>query len=241
MRSVMGSPAIGHAEGNNVHLVPSRANTIQNLRTNTWLRIKLGDPEKLPSVKNDLEALFSKVTATTEKAQKLAGDRTRNKAQQHMAAHELAVQLSSDLRRHAQIFGKKANELKDDGQAVADEILGPRDQYGYLQSEIRGWIRDQIKTPEGMQKVSNAYKVDLQVASTIYSSPSFLMDMTDQLHSNMRLKAVELFAPSGFKLLNEGVELADKVQNYERVVGDVHSSYYSHEVVEAAQASRVEV
>jgi hypothetical protein len=65
------------------------------------------------------------------------------------------------------------------------------------------------------------------------------MDMTDQLHSTMRLKAVELFAPSGFKLLNEGVELAEKVRNYERVIGDVHSSYYSHEVVEAAQASRV--
>lgn len=107
-------------------------------------------PEKLPSVKNDLEALFSKVTATTQKAQMLAGDRTRNKAQQRMAAHELAVQLFSDLRRHAEIFGKKANELKDDGQAVADEILGPRDNYGYLQSEIRGWIRDQIKTPERM-------------------------------------------------------------------------------------------
>ncbi len=62
---------------------------------------------------------------------------------------------------------------------------------------------------------------------TIYSSPSFLRDMTGQLHSTMRLEAVDLFAPTGFKLLNEGVELSDKVQNYERVVGDVHSSYYT--------------
>jgi len=239
--NVMGTGQYGHIEGNSTHLVPSRADTMQSLRLNTFLRTKLGDPVKLPSVKNDLEALFSKVTATTAKAQALAGDRTRNKAQQHMAAYDLAVQLSSDLRRSAEAFKSKSNELKDDGQAVADEILGPRDNYGYLQSEIRTWIRDQIKTPEGMQKVSNAYKVDLQVASTIYSSPSFLMDLSDQLHSTMRLKAVELFAPTGFKLLNEGVELGDKVQNYERVVGDVHNSYYSQELVEAAQASRVEV
>lgn len=239
--NVMGNGKIGRVEGNNIHLVPSRADTMQSLRLTRWLRTKLGDPAKLPSVKNDLEALFSKVTATTAKAQALAGDRTRNKAQQHMAAHDLAVQLSTDLRRSAEAFKTKANELKDDGQAVADEILGPRDNYGYLHSEIRTWIRDQIKTPEGMQKVSNAYKVDLQVASTIYSSPSFLMDLSDQLHATMRLKAVELFAPTGFKLLTEGVELADKVPNYERVVGDVHSSYYSQELVEAAQASRVEI
>lgn len=86
-----------------------------------------------------------------------------------------------------------------------------------------------------------AYKSNLQVASTIYSSPHFLMNISEQLHTPMRLKTVELFAPSGFKLLNEGVELAGKVKNYERVVGDIHGSYYSHDLVEAAEASRVEV
>lgn len=54
----------------------------------------------------------------------------------------------------ALVFWKKVNKLKDDRQAVADEILGPHDSYGYLQSEIRGWIKDQIKTPKGMQKIA---------------------------------------------------------------------------------------
>ncbi|MCA0996179.1 hypothetical protein [Alloyangia pacifica] len=232
---------IGHAEGNTAYLVPARANIMSNLRTVTWLRMRLGDPSKLPSVKAELENLFARVSDTTQKAQMLAADRTRTKAQQHMAAKTLARGLSSDLRRYAEIFGKKGAELQNDGQAVADRILGPHDNYGYLQSEIRGWIREQVKTPEGMQRVSDAYKSDLQTASTLYSSPHFLLGMSAQLHTSMRLKAVELFAPTGLDLLSEGIELEAKAKNYEKVVSDVHGAYYNAELVEAAEASRVEV
>lgn len=231
----------GSTEGNNAYLVPSQVDTLTNLSTTTWLRSKLGDPAKLPSVKSDLEGLFGKITDTTEKVRRLAADRSRTKTQAHMAAEQLATDLSSDVRRYAQLFDRKAIDLQDEGQKETDRVLGPRDQYGYLQSEIRGWIRDQVKTPEGMQRVSDAYKSNLQTASAIYSSPHFLIDVSETLHTTMRLKAVELFAPKGFKLLNEGIDLAGKVKNYETVVSRIHQSYYSGELVAAAKASHVEV
>lgn len=92
-----------------------------------------------------------------------------------------------------------------------------------------------------MQRVSDAYKNSLLVASTIFASPHFLMDVSETLHTTMRLKAVELFAPKGFKLLNEGIDLAGKVKNYETVVSRIHQSYSNGELVAAAKASHVEV
>ncbi|MBV0910924.1 hypothetical protein [Anianabacter salinae] len=226
---------------NTAYLVPGQTEKLISLQARTYLRTKLGDPERFPSVKAQMTALQDSIVSSATKAKALAGDLTRTKPQLHLLGKEIAMRASAPIRQHAELFARKAVELMDDGKALADSVLGPREGYGYVDSEIRGWIRDQVKTPEGMQAVSTLYKSDKNVASVLYSSPYFLLGISEALHGKMAATAVEKFAPKGAALLTEGAALSKIVGNYESVVSDIHNSFYSAEVVAKAEASRVEV
>ncbi|MFT3689773.1 hypothetical protein [Paenirhodobacter sp.] len=117
--------------------------------------------------------------------------------------------------------------------------VGSRDGVGYLYREIRGRVRDQVKTPEGIQKASDAYKSNLQVAAIIWSLPHFLLNISEKLRDGMRAKSAELWAPKGYGALNEGNEIAGLVRNYDKVSSDFHLATYNAEVVAEVNASRV--
>ncbi len=164
--------------------------------------------------------------ATT--AFKFAGDKTRTVELRHLAARDVAVadQATTLIRRNADAFRRQADLLIAQGKEAADSTLGPRGgAWGYIDSKICDWIREQAKTPEGMVAVSEAYKTDKNVASIIYSSPHFLLGLSKDLHGRMLATAVEMHAPKAGARLREGQALADIVGNYESVVTSIHRSF----------------
>lgn len=62
--------------------------------------------------------------------------------------------------------------------------------------------------------------------------------MTVHVHAH---ESRRTFRAVRVQLLHEGVELAETVKNYECVVGNIHDSYYSHDLVEADEVSQIEL
>lgn len=237
--NVMGSTRrIGSIAGTDTELVPGTAEIRNKLMAATTLGLRLG--AKYPTVKNDVEALVSRIQAQTERANRVAGDRTRNQYQKHLFARDLANDISAEIMRTKDVLSRKSKELIAEGEDLVEGTLGPRDNYAALYSEIRSWVRENKTTPEGLQRISDAYKENLSIAQAIYHSPHQLLNMEKGLHQTMRMKAAELFEPKGFAMLNEGVDIGGVLKHYDRTNYDVHRSYYHPEMVAEAEASVVQ-
>lgn len=101
-------------------------------------------------------------------------------------------------------------------------------------------MREAVKTPEGMAKVSEMAKKDSTIAAIIYHSPQYLTGLSEDNHARMRLQAVERFVPKAYEMINEGVELEGLGKRYEKVTAEVHSSFYAPHLADKG-ATRVEV
>ena len=163
-----------------------------------------------------------------------------NQYQKHLFARDLANDISAEIMRTKDVLSRKSKELIAEGGDLVEDTLGPRDNYAALYSEIRSWVRENKTTPEGLQRISDAYKENLSIAQAIYHSPHQLLNMEKGLHQTMRMKAAELFEPKGFAMLNEGVDIGGVLKNYDRTNYDVHRSYYHPEMVAEAEASVVQ-
>lgn len=224
------------------YLVHSREaiETLVSLQTETGNRSRFGNPEKFKTMGDRIAELHRTVAENTVRAAALAGDMTRTEVVRHMEAKKLAERVSQAIRTVAQEIKAKAEYLQVRGQEVADEALAPRAGYAALDSEIRGWMREAVKTPEGMAKVSELAKKDATIAAIIYHSPQFLTGLSESLHTKMRLQAVERFAPNAYAMLNEGIELQALAPRYERVVSEIHNAFYSPHLADKG-ATRVEL
>lgn len=144
--NVMGSPGrIGSIAGSATELVPGTAEIRERLMATTTLGLRLGG--KYPTVKNDVEALVSRIQAQTEKANRIAGDRTRNQYQKHLFARDLANDISAEIMRTKGVLSRKSKELIAEGGDLVEDTLGPRDNYAALYSEIRSWVRENKTCP----------------------------------------------------------------------------------------------
>ena len=214
--------------------------SLVSLQSDTGNKSRFGNPEKFPHMQGRIAELHRVVAENTKLVVALAGDMTRTDVVKHVDAKKLAERTSKAIRTVAEEIKAKAEYLQVRGQEVADEALAPRAGFGHLDSEIRGWMRDAVKTPEGMAKVSELAKKDATIAAIIYHSPQFLTGLSEGLHTKMRLQAVERFAPNAYAMLNEGIELQSLSPRYERVVLEVHSSFYSPHLADKG-ATRVEL
>ncbi len=70
-------------------------------------------------------------------------------------------------------------------------------------------------------------------------SPAQLLNMSKDVHTIMAGNAAELWAPKGWDMLNEGLNVGKAVKGYDAVIGDIYSSYFNEEVVAEAEASQV--
>lgn len=237
----MNMASFGRKDGNTQFLNVANSEKLQRLQTYTHLHALMGKPDDHPSVKGQKAALQDRIVEAAKKNQRLAGDQTQTRAMLHIIGQGQAKELSVEIRRHAEMFAKKADDLMNDGKSIVDTVLGADNYDRDVAGEIAQYIARRTQTPEGMAEVGALYKSRSDVASVIYTRPHFLLGVSEELHRTMVATAVSKFAPEGAALLNEGRSLGEKTKNFEKVVSDAHASFYDGEVVAKAEASRVEV
>lgn len=145
---------------NMTYLVPGSESVLSGLMTETGMKARFGDPEKLPSAKARIAELSSLVRGNTEKIAALAKDETRTTVQKHIVAKDLAERTAQAIRTVATELKAKSEDLIYDGHRMAEDELGPRSGYEFLDSELRGWVSEKVKSPEGMAEVSQLAKTE---------------------------------------------------------------------------------
>lgn len=204
------------------------------------LRARLGDPDKLLSASS---AIRSAQDMTAKNAgiiyHRLPADLTRPSApEKHAVARELTQTTQAMLRVTAATIRDKAAVLAQRGQERADRALGLSNDR--LETEIRAYIRDAVKTAEGMAEVSNLSRSNTKVASVIYDSPHFLLGIGTDLAQKMKLDMVEHWAPDAWADLEECADLRRVLPNYAKVEAEIGSTWYNPQL--AAQIdTRVQI
>jgi hypothetical protein len=124
-------------------------------------KLLLGDPERLDSsAYNAVVAAHNAVGEGMTKVVALTGDKTRTEVQRHAAAQtigERTVAVLADTQAKLQANSKR---LLNEAQAVVEETFAVDPNRASLQSEIRGWIREQSAKPEGLATIRTAMSED---------------------------------------------------------------------------------
>ncbi|MFT3973421.1 MAG: hypothetical protein QM699_08220 [Amaricoccus sp.] len=216
------------------------ANTLVALQTNSGLRARFGDPQKLPAVAHELTSLHTHVGAYVESVVALAKDATRTEVAKHAAAKELAQRTIKAIGDTAEALKTRAAILQSDGQSKADHFFAPQPGYSHIESEIRTWVREQVKSETGFGKVLSLAKEDKILASVIYNSPYYLNVPAPDLQAKMQLDMTEHFIPEAFALVKESVEIEATASRYDETAREINAAFYTPALADKAN-TRVEL
>ncbi|MBB4020031.1 hypothetical protein GGR16_005093 [Chelatococcus caeni] len=216
------------------------ANTLTMLRVEAGLKARFGDPKRFPSVAHELTSLHVRVRANAESVVALAKDATRTEVAKHAAAKELAQRTIKAIGDTAEALKARAAILQSDGQAKADHFFAPQPGYSHIESEVRTWLREQVKSETGLGKVLSLAKEDQILASVIYHSPHYLTGLAPDLQAKLRLDMTEHFVPEAFALVNEGVEIEAVASRYDKTTREINAAFYTPAIADQAN-SRVEL
>lgn len=127
-----------------------------------------------------------------------------------------------------------------DGAAQAEREFTPRASHASLESEIRAYIREQAKQPDGPANVRAAMLASKDVAAVIFHSPGFLVGINADTHSKLRYEAAERWVPEAYKRMTDSVALRELAPKFDKAAASVRNSFYNPAV--AAKAStRVQI
>ena len=199
-----------------------------------------GNPQKLPSVAHELTSLHTRIGAHVSSVVALAKDATRTEVAKHAAAKELAQRTIKAIGDTADALNARAAILKSDGQAKADHFFAPQPGYSHIESEVRTWFREQVKTETGLGKVLSLAKEDRTLASVIYHSPHYLTGLAPDLQIKLQGDLAEHFVPEAFALVNEGVEIEAVASRYDKTAREINAAFYTPAIANKAN-SRVEL
>lgn len=125
-------------------------------------------------------------------------------------------------------------------QAKADHFFAPQSGYSHIESEVRTWLREQVKSEAGLGKVLSLAKEDRTLASVIYHSPHYLTGLAPELQAKLRLDMTEHFIPEAFALVSESVEIEATASRYDKAVREINSAFYTPTLADKAN-TRVEL
>jgi hypothetical protein len=219
---------------------PQAIQTLTALQSGVGNKARFGDGSKYPSMQARIEALQAVVQGNAAKVAALGKDETRTEVARHVLAKDLAARTSQAVLTVKAEIETQAEYMQVRGQEMANEVLAPKAGYGSHDTELRQWMREAVKSPEGMAQLSALAKKDADVAAVIFHSKQVLTGLSPELHARMRLQAVERFAPAAYAMINEGVELQGLAKRYDKVTAEVASSFYSPHLADKG-ATRVEV
>lgn len=220
---------------------PDAINFLDSAQLDSGLSAILGDPKGIDAhVAPDVQSAHITLKDAAKKIAALVGDPTRTEVQKHAAAKQLAEKVTNHLEKSKAALEAHAEKLKTTALAQADLHLGPRSESGALHSEIRSWVREQAKTPEGLLQVKQAMADNDDVAAVLWHSPSFLVGLAPNVHEGLRLEALQSRKPELYANLSNSVGLAKLAGKYEAAIRKVASSFYTPSLAEQA-SKRVEI
>ena len=201
----------------------------------------LGDESQLDSgVGSNIVKAKIALRDSAQKVSALVIDPTRTEVAKHEAAQQLAARTIATLTETKAAIESRAETLYDDGVAQAEREFAPRASHSSLESEIRGWIREQASKADGMPKIRAAMLESKDVATVIFHSPGFLVGISNETHIKMRFDATERWLPDAYKRMTDSIALRELAPKYDKAINSVRSSFYNGAI--AAQASkRVEI
>ncbi|HBO7378314.1 TPA: hypothetical protein VDW17_003030 [Pseudomonas aeruginosa] len=220
---------------------PAATGFLDNAQLDTGLAAMLGDPKGIDAhVAPDVQSAHIVLKEAAKKIAALVGDPTRTDVQRHHAAKQLADKVTTHLEKSKAALEAHAEKLKASALAQADLHLGPSSERSALHSEIRSWVREQAKTPEGLLQVKQAMADNDDVAAILWHSPSFLVGLAPSVHEGLRLEALQSRKPELYANLSNSVGLAKLAGKYEAAIRKVAPSFYTPSLAEQA-SKRVEI
>lgn len=211
----------------------------------TLRKVLLGDPERVSGPEfggayNSVVAAHNALGDGMTKIAALTQDKTRTEVQRHAAAQTVAERTVAQLAATEAHLKATAKHLQKEAEASVDEQFNVDPNRASLQSEIRGWIREQATKPEGLATIRNALKADREVAAVIYHSPHFLLGLAPDVRDNMRIDGIERHLPKAYKMIEGSIALNEAAAKYPAAIAKVRRTFFSKGLADQA-ASRVEV
>jgi hypothetical protein len=220
---------------------PEATSFLDTAQLDSGLSAILGDPKAIDAhVAPDVQSAHIVLKEAAKKVAALVSDPTRTETAKHDAAKQLAQKVTTHLEKSKAALETHAEKLKASALAQADLHLGPRSESGVLHSEIRSWVREQAKTPEGLLQVKKAMADNDDVAAVLWHSPSFLVGLAPSVHEGLRLEALQSRKPDLYANLSNSVGLAKLAGKYEAAIRKVAPSFYTPSLAEQA-SKRVEI
>ena len=200
----------------------------------------IGDPAKVhSSVQPYVLAASIELRDGADKVRRLVDDPTRTTVAKHEAAAKVAAQTVEALEKQKTNIQREAAILWDDGQNTANSAFTPRASHAALETEIRGWIREQSQKPDGMTKIREVLN-DSDVASVIYHSPAFLLGLNPDNKLALQQKVVQMHLPDAWAKMEASMELQKYPAKYDATIAKVRSHFFNAGLADQAKR-RVEI
>lgn len=114
-----------------------------------------------------MNELISLTKANVAKVMALGEDETRMPADLHHAAKTVAEATALAIRTVSAEVKAKGEEKMLAGRDMAEAAFAPRPGYSQLDSEIRLWMKEKVKSPEGLGEVAQMLKTELAIAAIV--------------------------------------------------------------------------
>ena len=206
-------------------------------------KLYLGDPDHVDvMVKPDVLSAHMEFRIAAGKIVGLVNDPTRTLVDKHHAAKQIAEKLQEKLGKTKNLLTKRAESLEKEAMATADDDLGPKSERAVIQSEIRGWLREQTRSTDGLEKIRKAMaKTDsYDLAATIWNSPSFLTGIPHDTHEELRFEALESHRPDLYAKISNSLALKKMADKYDATMRKIPVAFYNPVIAEQFK-KRVEV
>jgi len=220
---------------------PDAQHFAQQATTEVGRKVLLGDREKLDDyAHNAVTSAHGWLADGVKKIGALVNDPTRNDVLKHEAAKVVADRTIEGLQQTQKVLENRASTLHTEAHQMVEQRFTIDPVRASIQSEIRGWIREQSKNEDGLLTIRQAMRSDPEVACVIYHSPHFLMNLASNVRDNMRIEAIEAHVPAAYKKLEASIALADTAAKYPKAIAGVRRSFYNAGLA-AKAAQRVQI
>ena len=220
---------------------PESASFMELMNTETGRKVLLGDKGKFhKSALNAIGYAHNALADAIPKVVALASDPTRTTVDQHHAARQIAGKVATVLVQSQKSLEAASRDLAEEGNRIVADTFELDANRQTIHSEIRGWIREQAKHPDGIIKIREAAKTNSEVVTVLFGSPYFLLDLSEDTRGNIVLDGFKRFAPTGWTKIEQSRELAELAVKYPEAINKVHLYFYNPTIADQA-SRRVEV
>ncbi|MFO1106444.1 MAG: hypothetical protein U1E34_10105 [Amaricoccus sp.] len=223
---------------------PQAQEFMTGIMSDSVLHARLGDPrflDGIPGAAESVAQLKSLIKETGAKAKALAGDLSRGPEDAHYHASILAERAAKATAEVASKLSQKSEAMIQAGYDMAQNEFAPRPAYQAIDAEHRAYIREQVKTPDGVAKVHKLVMEKPEVAALIVQSPGYLLGLADEVHQKWTVQAINKHLPAASKMMQDGSSLAELAGKYKSFVRDIYQSFYNPALAEKYKSSRVEI